>query len=460
MGLLQRVRRSITERFQANEVIARLVPVFRSGKALPNPHEVLELARLGYVKNPIVGACVRALATSAAEPELEVVRREGEKGFEPVPETHPAAELLAHPNREQSQFELLNEFLTFYRVAGNAFLHKKRNARGRIEELWNLRPDRIKIVPGRDGLVSAYEYNISGTRKLEIPAADVIHMREPNPLDDYWGLSRVVQVAMYIDLDNEAAEWLRDFFENKGVVAAILKLRQKTTREQRRQTKEEWLEEYGAGSNRRHGLAVLGNDAEYQKIAESPSKELDLEHVWDTTESRICAIMDTPPIVVGLNVGLKRQTYSNYEQAVRSWWEETLSPLYRQVQDKLTHGLMWDPFGFDQGLRVRFNLENVEALQETQDSKHKRAVEGYDKGVLMRSEARRILGEETTPEDEVYKIKSGELVLPPGEEGDGEGHDDEESQHRRLPASGTADLPAIVLDDGDGVHVEPRLLHQ
>lgn len=282
MGFLQRVRSSISERFQANDVVARLIPLFRAGKALPSPHEVLELARLGYVKNPIVGSCVRALATSASEPELEVVRPGPDKKLEPVPDAHPAAELLASPNREQSQFELLNEFLTHYRVSGNAFIHKKRNERGRIQELWNLRPDRLKIIPGRDGIVESYEYNISGTRKILIPAMDVIHMREPNPLDDYWGLSRVVQVAMYIDLDNEAAEWLRDFFENKGVVAAILKLKQRTTREQRRETKEEWVEEYGMGRNRRHGMAVLGNDADYQKIAESPSKELDLEHVWDT----------------------------------------------------------------------------------------------------------------------------------------------------------------------------------
>ena len=51
MGFLQRVRSSIVERFQANDVVARLVPPFRAGKALPSPHEVLELARLGYVSD-------------------------------------------------------------------------------------------------------------------------------------------------------------------------------------------------------------------------------------------------------------------------------------------------------------------------------------------------------------------------------------------------------------------------
>lgn len=93
-----------------------------AGKSLPSPYEVLEPARLGYVKNPIVSACVKALATSASEPKLEVVRP-GPDGDEPVPDTHPEAELLAFPNREQESYDFLHEFLTHYRVAGNAFIH-------------------------------------------------------------------------------------------------------------------------------------------------------------------------------------------------------------------------------------------------------------------------------------------------------------------------------------------------
>lgn len=470
MGLFGRAWSRVRETFQSsNDVVARLIPLWRAGKSLPSPYEVLELARLGYVKNPIVGACIKALATSASEPKLEVVRP-GRDGDEPVPDTHPEAELLAFPNREQETYDFLHEFLTFYRTAGNAFIHKRRNGQGRIQELWNLRPDRVSIIPGRDGMVAGYEYDVGGTRKLEIPAPDVIHMKEPNPLDDYWGLSRIVQVAMYVDLDNEAAEWLRDFFENRGVVGAILKVKTQSTRPQRREAKEDYLEEFGPG--KRGGLAVLGVDAEYQKIGEKPGDELDLGHVWDTSESRICAIMDTPPIVAGLHVGLKHGTYANYREAKSSWWEETLAPLYKQVGGKLTIGLNRDLLGFESGLRVRFNLDTVEALQESLESRHRRAVDGYDKGVLLRSEARELLGYEFDEKvDTVYKTKSGELILPPGAEDEEEEEPDdenppavpppatEEKQHRRrLPAGGSADLPAIVLEDDDTFHVEPRFM--
>ena len=122
---------------------------------------------------------------------------------------------------------------------------------------------------------------------------------------------------MYIDLDNEAATWLRDFFENKGVLAAFLKVSEKLRKEQRLQVKEDWRDEFGSENLGRFGLAVVRTGAaDYQPIGETPGRDLDLEHIWDTTETRICAVMDnTPPIIIGLNVGLKRSTYSNYRKA-------------------------------------------------------------------------------------------------------------------------------------------------
>jgi phage portal protein BeeE len=56
-------------------------------------------------------------------------------------------------------------------------------------------------------------------------------------------------------------------------------------------------------------------------------------------EARICAALNVPPIVAGFKVGLDRSTYSNYEEARRSFYSETIDPLLTRLSGVLTKGL-------------------------------------------------------------------------------------------------------------------------
>ena len=44
-------------------------------------------------------------------------------------------------------------------------------------------------------------------------------------------------------------------------------------------------------------------------------------------ESRICAAMQVPPILVGAKVGLDRSTFTNYQEARKQLWEEAIFSL-------------------------------------------------------------------------------------------------------------------------------------
>ncbi len=385
-------------------VVARLLPQWQQGKPLPLPFDVQAFATEGYRQNIIVAACLWEIIGSASEPELRAVKIAADGSETILPTTHPLAQIVARPNPEMSMTDLLERLLLHQHIGGQWFLHKARSQRGRVAELWPLRPDRVSIItPGASGLIDAFAYRVEGGSLAgqRYPAADIIQgILRPDYLDDFNGLPVLASVARWIDLDNRAGEYLRAFFTNGGQPAGLLKFKHQADPHERERLRDQWRETYGLDTARHitnfHNLAILDADVEYQELGSRPSK-LGMQPIFDQTESRICATFNIPPVVIAVRVGLQYSTFANYEEARASLWDETLKPLYRKVATKLTVGLARE-FGPD--LALRFNFDEVQALQEANDSRRAFALDGYTGGILTLNEAREILGKPPIEGDE------------------------------------------------------------
>ena len=80
-------------------------------------------------------------------------------------ERHPLLDLIARPNPRQDGAALFEALYSHLLLAGNAYLEAVTldGERGRqVRELYALRPDRMKVVPGADGWAEAYEYTVAG----------------------------------------------------------------------------------------------------------------------------------------------------------------------------------------------------------------------------------------------------------------------------------------------------------
>ncbi|MEM9765955.1 MAG: phage portal protein, partial [Pseudomonadota bacterium] len=123
-----------------------LIAFERPGRAVFSPRDAGTLARTGYGGNPIGFRAVRMLAEAAASVPLAVV--EGGQAMA----DHPVARLLAMPNPGQDGQSLLEAVFGHLAISGNAFLEAVAPpAGGWPAELHVLRPDRMAVVPGRDG---------------------------------------------------------------------------------------------------------------------------------------------------------------------------------------------------------------------------------------------------------------------------------------------------------------------
>src|ERR1043166_5427078 len=190
---------------------ARLVAFENGGRARWTPRDYAALAREGYLANPIVHRSVRLIAENAAACQFLVFEGAQER------DGHPLAQLLTRPNPRQDGANLFETLYAHLLPAGNGYLEQV-SLDDKVRELYALRPDRMKVVPGSDGWAEAWEYTV-GSRSLRFDqqasaVPPILHLTFFHPLDDHYGLAPIEAAAIAVDTHNSAARWNKALLDN------------------------------------------------------------------------------------------------------------------------------------------------------------------------------------------------------------------------------------------------------
>ena len=183
-----------------------LVSLYNVGQPYWAPRNYLHFARAGFSGNAVAYRSVRMIAEAVASVPLLLYKGQAELN------THAFLDLLAQPNPAQTRRELLETITAYLLVAGNAYLEVQM-LDGTPRELVPLRPDRMQVIPGAKGWVEGYRYSVNGAF-VNLPAANVLHLKLFNPLDDYYGLSPLEAAAQSLDTHNAAAAWNKAMLDN------------------------------------------------------------------------------------------------------------------------------------------------------------------------------------------------------------------------------------------------------
>ena len=388
-------------------------PMWAEGMPDMTPPTLQGFTTAGYSANGIVYACIARKAESAAlAPPVAYM---GERAApERVEDDHPLAQLLRRPNPFMSWYEFQELLIVYLELDGNVFVYKARERPGGpVVGLYPLRSDRVRPVP-KAGRLLGYVYDgqdMGHFLGLEpfLPE-DVIHVKYPNPADPFEGLGRgtspLAAAARVVDLDNSNTSFLGQFFANAAVPFGLLKTKVKLLDSEVGRIRARIRAQY-AGSRNWHEMMILDADAEYQRLG-LDMKELEFSSLDARNEARICAVMRVPPIIAGARLGIERSTYANYGEARRSFWEDTLVPMYRRFADGWNASLA-EEFG---GAWVDYDFGQVPALAEPPSALEQRTVEAWKSSLLRRNEARARIG---LPEDEMdgyfNELVSGGLGL-------------------------------------------------
>ncbi|MBI4045841.1 MAG: phage portal protein [Devosia nanyangense] len=315
----------------------------------------VSLANEGFAKNPVVYRCVRMVAEAANSVPL-VVEENGRRTSD-----HPVVTLLRRPNPRQSGSELLEAVYAYLQTAGNAYLEAA-IVEGQVRGLFCLRPDRMKVVAGKDGWPAAYAYSVGGrTRQLSqepAPVPKVLHMALFHPLDDHYGMAPLEAAQQSLDIHNASAQWNKSLLDNAARPSGALVYSMgegNLSPDQFDRLKTE-LEEHFAGAMNAGRPMVLEGGLDWKTIALSP-RDMDFIEARHGAARDIALAFGVPPMLLGLPGD---NTYSNMVEANRALWRQTVMPLVRRVADDLSYWLA-PAFG---GATLVPDFDAVEALTE------------------------------------------------------------------------------------------------
>lgn len=362
-------------------------------------------ADAGFSKNELVYACIMEKATSAPEAPLRVY---GPDGLGEPREDHPLRQLVANPNPILTEFEQFELAVIHLDLAGLTAWEIVSDRAGRPAELWPLRPDLLRFLPGPNGSLR-YGYVLGG-RIIDL-GADVITFRLPNPIDPYVGQAPMRAAMRAVALDNQATDFVKELLQNRAMPSVIVTTQEKLDQATTDRLRAGWRQSF-SGANR-GGVGFLQKGMTATPLGLS-LEQLEFPDLRTISESRICAVLGVPPILIGAKVGLDRSTFANYREARVSLWEETLMPLQRRMKDVIVSKLLprvnAGSFVRPRPVTVRFDRSEVLALKESEQARWERATQALRAGAITVADFRRQVGLPPLPNTDVFLRPAG--VIP------------------------------------------------
>jgi HK97 family phage portal protein len=352
----------------------------------------------GYLRNELVYRGLNMLAGAIAEAPIRVYSRDAE----PI-EPHPLRALIKRPNPFMGEHLLWETTVLYLYLSGNAFWVKVRSASGRVIEVWPLRPDRLRIIPDNVKFVAGYIYEIGG-RQYPLDREDVVHFKFPHPVYDYWGLSPLQAALRRIVIDNETADFTKVLLQNNATPSIAVTTQNAIDQATADRLSVRWRERFG-GRNR-GGPAFLQAGMDIKTIGLS-MKDLAFPELDASSQKRVLVALGVPPVLLG-----QEATFSNYEQARVSFYEDTVEPLQSRLDDRLESDLLYADYDNSDDLELKFDTSRVSALRPVRELRWKNAQAGVQGGWLTVNRALAMVGEQPEADGDVYLRPQNVLAVP------------------------------------------------
>lgn len=330
-----------------------------------------ELAVQGYALNAVARTAIDKMAGFCASIPLKMQRHDAKGVWSDVDvsedDESPLMELMAKPNPRQSYVKFIKAIIGFRLLSGSSYIAP--NGPSSMlppTELWTIRPDYMRAVPGVSGLVDVWEFrNGRGMVPFDMRKPSLVkpimQWSTFNPLSDWYGMPPLRAAGMQLKQHNGGARWNANLMDNGVRPSGMLVVKDATgngnttlTEDQREQVLQSYADHMSGPDNA--GVPFIAEGGlEWQEMSMNP-KDLDwLEGMRDAARL-ICLVVNIPPLILNIPGD---NTFKNYGEAREAAYMDGAIPLMEELVAELNTDLV--P-AFGDNIRLALDLDKVEAL--------------------------------------------------------------------------------------------------
>lgn len=349
-----------------------------------------------YGSHAVVYACVSKIISAIQEAPL-TLGRETDDGFEYADDDEDdILELITKkPNSLMNYRQWVGVISAQLLLTGESFIWEWRDKAGFLTELWPIPKNWIQHIKDKEGNLDHYTIQ-QGRKRVPVKLQDMTRIYIPDPANPLAALGPLQAALKDYQTDVARENYIAEMLTNLKVPGLILKQPEGWDVEQKKEARAAIADIIGKGK-RGNSLFLSGENASVELMA--PLKDLDWPGLSSLSETRVCAAFGVPPQTVGLRAGESAKTYSNYEEANRSFYNQTIVSAWLNLQSSFTKGFIQDEVHEDdedkdkyKDLEFRFDLSGILQLQEDQKVVTDRVVKQWTGSLITRNEARLAIG--------------------------------------------------------------------
>lgn len=283
-----------------------------------------------YLAHPWVYACANTIATAAAGVEYQFLKN----GKEEIKD-HPIIDIFKKPNPHQVWYEFQETIWLYLELCGNAFIEEVRDEKGILRGFYPLRPDKMKIIPHPKYKVAGYIYEPNTGRQIALDAQEVVHIKNVNPLDEYWGVSPGFAAQNSLILDMWATSYNKKFFKNSAVPEGVLETEGTLSDQAYRRLRADWMRRH-RGVDNAFELAILEEGLHYKPISFN-QRDMQMAELKALSREEILAAWRVPPVMVGL---LEHSNFATSREQKKMFWMDNVIPKLTKQQGIINANMM------------------------------------------------------------------------------------------------------------------------
>ena len=326
----------------------------------------------GYYRTSVpVYRAVKLRSDAVARARLRVYRlnRDGEQEW--VGEADPVQGLLDRVNQDWTRSRMWRAVETYLCLWGQSFrwVNRAESPNPAMWEIWPLRPDKVKVMVGKDGTIAGYVHDPTGSRFAMLPD-EVIWDRYFDPLDHLKGQSPLLAGLSSVQMQLDMLESNHQIFKH-GILASNLAffLDAMSSDDDIALFHERIADRYSGVGNAQRPFVVKA-PASVQNLGIS-NRDMEFIQGIQLAKEHVADVYGVPE---ELMAGAQHPTFSNRDAAIKDFYANTVTQewdlLASEMQEQFVPML---PRAY-RDVILRFDTKEIAEMQESLTDRSNREV--------------------------------------------------------------------------------------